>query len=447
MNEFRDSNEQDWPQLEAMKEQINQIVVPSTVEERIRNGMRVGRQRRRRRTVTRFASYTACLLLLIMVASVRFSPVVAAYVGDLPGLRSLVELINDDKGLELAIENDFMQPVGLSEEHDGIKVTVDGVLADESRVIVFYTLTNMDGRKRVVNLQKVDLATKEQMSISHGSSDFSEEWVSKQGTVDFNFHNGAEVPDILRLELKVGKDEKAVAGLPFWQFAIPIDKAKFEGLKETYAINKTVTVEGQRITFGTMTVYPTRIGLEVAYDPANTKKLFYFDDIRIEDEHGETFGTINNGVSGSTIDENRQILYFQSNYFRKPDRLYLRANSIRALDKNKLEIQVDPDQKKLLSSPDGHLTLIDVGTSKEDGQRILVFKLTNDNPLDEHRQYNILDMRFKDASGKSFESGMTGSSGDEFQYFIKKAKYQSPLTLTIVDYPTRIEGDIKLRMK
>ncbi|SDX03757.1 DUF4179 domain-containing protein [Paenibacillus sp. CF384] len=447
MNDFRDSNEQDWPQLDAMKEQMNQIAVPGTIDERIRNGMRLGRQRRRRRTVTRFASYTACLLLLTMVASVRFSPVVAAYVGDLPGLRSLVELINSDKGLELAIENDFMQPIGLSEEHDGIKVTVDGVLADESRVIVFYTLTNMDGRKRVVNVQKVDLATKEQISISYGSSNSNEEWESSQGTIDFNLQGGAAVPDVLQLELKVGKDEKVVTALPNWKFDIPIDKAKFEGLKQTYAINKTVTVEGQHITFGKMTVYPTRIGLEVAYDPTNTKKIFYFDDIRIEDERGETFGTITNGVSGSTIDENRQILYFQSNYFRKPDRLYLRANSIRALDKNKLEIKVDLDHKKLLSGPDDHLTLSDVGTSKEDGQRILVFKLENDNPLDENRGYSLFDMSFKDASGKSFGSGMTGTSGDMFQYFIKKANYQSPLTLTITDYPSRIEGDIKLRIK
>jgi hypothetical protein len=447
MHEMRENNGQEWPQLEAMKEHIEQLSIPSDINEVIRNGMRLGRERRRRRMLTRMASYTACLLLLVMVASVRFSPAVAAYVGDIPGLRSLVQLINYDKGIQLALENDFMQPVGLSDEHDGIELTIDGVLADESRVIVFYTLNNKDGRKRVINLQNVKLVNNRDTSISQGSSDFNEDWVSKQGTIDFNLREGAGIPDTLDLEIKVGKDYKTVANGPVWKFVIPINKVKFEGLKKTYDINQTVTVEGQGITFGTMTVYPTRIGLEVAFDPANTKKLFYFDDIRIEDEQGEIFGTINNGVSASIISENRLVLYFQSNYFRKPDRLYLRANSIRALDKNKLEVQVDLNRKELLSRPDDRLTFDDIGTSLEDGQKVLVFHLKNDDPLDKNFQFNLFDSKYKDASGQSFVSNMTGSYTDNFQYFIKKANYLSPLTLTISDYPSRIHGDINLRIK
>jgi hypothetical protein len=449
MDEKRDNNNgQEWQQLEAMKEHTEQLAIPSAIDEVIRNGMQLGRQRRRRRMLTRMASYSACVLLMVMVALVRFSPAVAAYVGDIPGLRSLVQLINYDKGLQLALENDFMQPVGLSEEHDGIKLTVDGILADESRVIVFYTLNNMDGRKRVVNVHDVYLANNLDTSVSYGTSDYNEDWVSKQGTIDFYLNEGAGIPDILDLEFKVGKDLESIASGSVWKFVIPVDKAKFEGLKMTYAINQTVTVEGQRITFGTMIVYPTRIGLEVAYDPANTKKLFYFDDIRIEDEQGETFGTINNGVSGTNISNNRQVLYFQSNYFRKPEQLYLRASSIRALDKNKLEVLVDLDHKELLSRPDDRLTFNDVvGTSIEGGQNLLDFGLRNDDPLDKNRVFSLFDSKFKDASGQSFDSNGTGSTTDSFQYYINSADYVSPLTLTISDYPSRIHGDINLRIK
>ncbi|WP_256761636.1 DUF4179 domain-containing protein [Cohnella sp. WQ 127256] len=447
MDEKRNYDGQELPLLDAMKEHIEQLPVPPQIDEVIRNGMQLGRQRRRHRVLTRMTSCIASLLILVLVASVRFSPAVAAYVGDIPGLRSFVQLIHFDKGLQLALENDYMQHVGLSDEHDGIKLTVDGVLADESRIIVFYTLDNMDGRKRVMNVQNVKLVNNQHTSISHGASDFGEDWVSKQGTIEFNLLDGAGIPDTLDLELKVGKDYETVANGPIWKFAIPVDKVKFEGLKETYDINQTVTVEGQRITIGTLTVYPTRIGLEVVYDSANTKKLFHFDDIRIEDEQGETFGTINNGVTASNISENRLVLYFQSNYFRKPDRLYLRANSIRALDKNKLEVQLDLNRKELLSRPDERLTLDDIGISAENGQSILVFHLKNDDPLDKDRQYSLFDSKYKDASGQSFESNMTGSTFDSFQYYIKKTNYQSPLTLTISDYPSRIYGDINLRIK
>ncbi|WP_219837220.1 DUF4179 domain-containing protein [Paenibacillus sp. R14(2021)] len=448
MNEYRDHKEQKWPQLDAMKSHIEQIAVPSEIEERIRSGIRIGRQRRRSRWMAKMASYTAVLLFLVSVASVRFSPVVAAYVGDIPGLRSLVELINYDKGLQLALENDFMQQVGRFEEHDGIKLTIDGILADESRVVVFYTLKNMNGQRGIVNLQDVKLINKQNTSILYGASDFKEDWISKQGTIDLNFKEGTAVPDVLSLQMKVGKDHDTASKRKAWSFDIPVDKTKFEGRRETYALNKTVTVEGQRITFGQMTVYPTRIGIEVVYDPNNTKKLFYFDNLRIEDEHGETFGTISNGISGSIVSENRQLLYIQSNYFRKPSKLYLRASSIRALDKAKLEVKVDLANKKLLARPDDRLTLQDIGTSAENGQRILVFGLKREDPMDnKNRQFSIFDSTYADASGHRFESNRTGSTGDEYQYFIKNTSYTNPLTLSITDYPSRIYGDINVRVK
>ncbi|WP_169306763.1 DUF4179 domain-containing protein [Cohnella pontilimi] len=426
-------------QLEAMKEQIEQIAVPEEIDEAIRNGMRLGRQRRRRRRLTRAASYVACLLILASVASIRFSPTVAAYVGDIPGLRSLVELINYDKGLKLALENDYMQPVGLSEEHDGIQLKVDGIIADESRIIVFYTLNNMDGRKRIVNLGEVKLVNYEHASSDFGSSNFSEDWHSKQGTFEFNSHDEVGIPETLDLEIKVGEGVEASATAPVWKFSVPVDKTRFDGMKETYPIDQTVTVEGQRITFGKMTVYPSRVGLEVAYDPANTKKIFAFDDIRLEDELGETFGTITNGVSATTLSDGRQILYFQSNYFRKPNHLYLRASSIRALDKSKLEVKVDVDQKQLLSRPDDRMTLTGNAFTGEEDLNALVIRLKNEDPRDKNFHYFLFQTDYKDASGQVFQSNRMGSTTGEYQYYIKKANYKGPLTLTIADYPSRIK--------
>ncbi|MFD0670056.1 DUF4179 domain-containing protein [Cohnella sp. GCM10027633] len=444
MNDQSEVNELEWPGLKKMREQQMQIAVPSDIDARIREGMRLGRQRRRRRMVTRMASYAACMLLLAMVASVRFSPAVAAYVGDIPGLRSLVNLIHYDKGLRLALENDFMQPVGLSEQKNGVKLTVDGILADDSRVIVFYTMDNMDGKQGFVSVKNVKLTEDEETSISFGTGGYEEQWESKQGTIDFNFQGNTGIPNVLNVEFELGIETASSSSTEKWQFAIPVDKSKFEGLKQTYEINETVTVDNQRITFGTMTVYPTRIGLEVEYDPANKKKIFYFDDLRLEDEKGEVFGTITNGMSGSLINDNRHILYFQSNYFSKPEQLYLRASTIRALDKSKLEVKIDLEREALLSSPDDRLTLKDAGTGSS---RMLAFGLNNDDPLDEHRQYGIFDNTYADATGRSFFSNRSGSTTDEIHYYLDQGEYQSPLTLYVNDYPTRIRGDINVRIK
>lgn len=446
MHKEQELSAADLSRLVDMKEHIDQLTIPSEIDESIRAGMRIGRMRRRNRFIMRIASYTACLLLLASVVSVRFSPVVAAYVSEIPGFRSFVQLIHYDKGLELAMENGFMQPLNLSDEHDGIKLTVDGILADESRVIIFYTMNNVDGRKRVINLHSAKVVNNEDTSSSFGSSHFEENWESKQGTIDLLLRDGAGIPDTLKLELQISENNETVENTSVWRYKIAVDVEKFAGLKETYEINRTINVEGQRITFVNMIVYPTRIGLEITYDKDNTKKLFSFDDIRIEDERGETFGTIKNGVSGTAIDENRHIIYFESNYFSKPKQLYLRASSIRALDKNKLKVQVDLDRKELISRPDERISLVEIGP-REGDQVILVFKMRNNDPLDNMRQYHLIQSGYKDASGKSFNSSQSGSSTNEFFLYMNKEDYVSPLTLTIADYPTRIHGDINLRIK
>lgn len=447
MNERTHDNEQAWPQLNAMKEHVEQLAIPADIDEAIRQGIRAGRARRRLRMRTRMASYAACLLLIVMMATIRYSPTVAAYVGDIPGLRSLVQLIHYDKGLQLALENDFMQPVGLSDEQDGVKLTVDGVLADESRVIVFYTFENRDGQHSAFDIQSVKLANIPNASSSFGTSHFNEDWDKRQGTIEFYIHDDAGIPEKLELEIKTSRVTESDSVTSTWKFAITLDKNKIEGQKTVYSINQTVTVEGQRITFGTMTVYPTRIGLEVTYDPSNTKKLFAFDDIRIEDERGEAFGTITNGVTASNVSDNRVVLYFQSNYFRKPEHLFLRASSIRALDKNTLEVQVDLERNVLLTQPDDRLTLNHFETGYEDGKSILEFGLNNDDPLDQHRTFSLFANTYKDASGRSFDSNRSGSSSDYYQFYIEDVDYLMPLTLTVNDYPSRIRGDIDVRVK
>ncbi|GLX67337.1 DUF4179 domain-containing protein [Paenibacillus glycanilyticus] len=445
MSDFRDEQERQWPQLEAMKEYTDEILIPPGIDASIWNGIRAARPRRRRKIYTRLAAYTACLLLLVSVASVRFSPVVAAYVGEIPGLRALVELIHYDKGLELALENDFMQPVGLSAVQDGIRMTIDGVIADDSRIVVFYTLENEEKQKSVINLKTVELVDNKDISIASSFYPSEEGWKSIQGTFEFYPNQGAGIPDNLNMRFVLDKVTETATTSPEWQLTVPVDKAKFEGLKEIHDINKTVTVEGQKITFGTMTVYPTRIEVEVNYDPENNKRIFYFDDLRLEDENGETFGTINNGVTGSNISDDQQVLYFQSNYFRKPQQLYLRASSIRALDKDKLEVKVDLEHKKLLTRPDDLLTL------NEFDQGILFFGFKDTELKDENTINGSFSNDYRDASGKTFHSSRGGSTitngVKEIQYYLEQMDYQSPLTLTISDYPTRIHGDIDIKIK
>lgn len=80
----------------------------------------------------------ASILMLVFITSVRISDTVAAYASNIPGLEKAVELIRNDKGLLAAAENEHIQKVNFSDEHEGFKVTVDSVIHDESNLIVFF---------------------------------------------------------------------------------------------------------------------------------------------------------------------------------------------------------------------------------------------------------------------------------------------------------------------
>ncbi|KLU59652.1 hypothetical protein CEB3_c37840 [Peptococcaceae bacterium CEB3] len=138
-----------------------------------------------------------------------------------------------------------------------------------------------------------------------------------------------------------------------WQVLIPIDKKKFQDLKQVYDVNKQVEVAGQKILFRKLSVYPTRISIDLACDPANTRKILFFDDLAVVDEKGNKVGAIANGISGSTPDADHRTLCYQSNYFAQSKELYIEGSSIRAVDKSEESVRVDLNKSTLIGNPAG----------------------------------------------------------------------------------------------
>jgi hypothetical protein len=471
-NKEHEDFEREVRELRGMKERLDQIEIPGNIDQYIRAGMSQGQVRRTRFRTARFASMAASLLLAAFLLSVRVSPTFAAYVGQIPVLDSIVKLVNYDKGLQLALENEFIQPVGVSDEHDGIKVTVDGIIVDETRMLIFYTIENKGDYGRI-NISRFNFNDEESWirGLSYGSPDFDEKRKTQQGKVDVSFNERANIPEKINVSFqlaalnkrnasdppsaRVGDEHPTPYGDSFdttWDIPISIDKAKFEGLKEVYEINQTVRVQGQSITFKSLTVHPTRAALEVEYDPNNSKKIFRYDDIRLVDENGEDFGTITSGIGGRGNGENGEILYFQSNYFKKPKQLYIQANEYSALDKDQLEVLVDLKEEKLLKRPDDRLTLDKIQYGSD---IVLHFTLSRfyENEHDRNRSFGLFSNIYKDASGEKYHSNMSGSSTidsegiNTIQYHIKKENYTNPITLTLYEYPSRISGPINIQVK
>lgn len=454
------------------------LFIPSTVDEAIKRGLTHGIEKQRSQRIRKLSTLVACFILVIFITSIRVSPAFAAALHQIPGLGYIVELIHFDKGLQSAVDNDFLQPIGISDEHENIIFTVDGIIIDESSLAIFYTLENKRGYGEV-GLSEVRIYDEQGnplvASIGYGSSaNPDQDGDGKiQAQIGVYFVDPITIPDRIGLSVKLreqnphGVQNPAKPVDPIdtsiqqptialnlsstWKINIPVDKDRFAGMKTVYELNQSVIVEGQKITFETVTVYPTRMALNVAYDSDNSKRIFAFDDLTLVNEKGEEWGRIMNGVSGSKLDENHEILYFQSHYFTQPKKLFLQGKSIRTLDKEDTKVTLDLEAERILAGPP-NLTLDKVLKNPTGVIKELQFKIKNNPDYDENRSYSIFAFHFNDANGESFDTGGQGASNDKFEQILtvslpENKRYQSPITFELTDYPSRIFGEINIQIK
>lgn len=449
-------------ELMELGEKINSIPKPDCIDEYIKKGIEIGQKKKKRLKVKKFLNIAAAVII-IFVTSIRISPAFAKYISTIPGLEYIVKLINYDKGIKDAVDNNFVQQVNMSEEHEDLVFTIKDMIVDDSKAIVFYSIENK-GDHRFVNISEIEFDDEKGepliASFNYGSfinKDFS---VEKKlgGSIELNFVEETVMPDkiFVRVKLRdnaseyIPRDKDNILAST-WNFEIPVDKKKFENMKKVYTINKIVEIEGQRIMFKDVTITPTRAAVKIEYDKNNSKKILRFDDISIVDENGEVRGTIKNGVSGSRLDDNNEILYFQSNYFNNPRELYITGSSIKALDKDKLTVIVDTDSKKLIKAPDNRLKFVSVG-DYNDGLH-LEFELEINEAKDTGYSYQIFDNRFKDSTGNLYYCNSAGNSYSSdnnqsvYLSFSHNTKFKNPIYLTIYEYPTRIKGDFKVKIK
>lgn len=217
-------------------------------------------------------------------------------------------------------------------------------------------------------------------------------------------------------------------------------------------LNTTATVEGQHITFEKLTVYPTKTILDIKFDPRNSKQIFAFDDLRLLDENKHTW----KWFSVTKESNDHLILHFKSNYFLNSKQLYLQAHSLRALDKDKLDVVVHLQKKQLLKSPDLRLQL---DTIERYGKSAKIqFLLQADPTADRTRAYFPFSSEYHDQSGKLYENGgnftsTTPNGLNQLQKIgVEIANSASnndleTVVLYLVDYPTRIKGDINIKVK
>ena len=440
-------------ELEKWGSELSNLSVPSNLDDYVRAGIERGSRSKKslfQSNWFRSAIAVAAVIILFM-CSVRLSPAFAKSMSDVPVLSYLVHLINGDPSVQEAVKNNYIQKLGLSETHGETTITLDSMVADRHRMVIFYKVESDNKKLAPFNPMLYGAKGK---SLPVG--------IGYEPSIKFeNNESTLQEIDIDLIDCKDSQLTNPVLKIQLhgqtWTFKLPYDIQKVSKQKSVYPVHQTVSLEGQKITFNSVTVYPTGIAVDVNYDPANTKQITHFDDLRLVDDQGKVYAAVKNGlVASGAADSNHQLLFLESNYFTQPKSLHLELTSARAIDKKEQDVVVSIKDKKLLRAPRDHQLSSKMISAKEQSSvnRVIEFRI-NLPKTDVHQDYQMLDLSFKDGTGKVHIIRDNANSGpdskhpfSDIQFFIPiKESYKDPLTFHLIDYPTRIYGKVDLKLK
>ncbi|MBO5227654.1 MAG: DUF4179 domain-containing protein, partial [Lachnospiraceae bacterium] len=209
------------------------------------------RKRMRRQIAWRSIS-TVAVVCAMFVLLVNVSEPIAQAASKVPVLSELVKAVRRSDSLTKAVENEYVQPVGLLQTKNGITAEISYIIADESKVNVFYRVTS-DTYKDMSFHMRVR---------GCGSYSGSGKYGKDEGDLnrfEFDFRKGT--PDNMKLELLVF-DRNSKAGraeensIAKFEFDIEIDKENM-GRYKLYTVDKEVQLGEYNVKIQSVEVYQT----------------------------------------------------------------------------------------------------------------------------------------------------------------------------------------------
>lgn len=386
------------------------------------------REKRRKRRIFGIpaGSLAACFLGFVLL--VNLFPPFAYACGRVPVLRALAQAVAWSPSLSAAVENEYVQPMGLSQTENGITATIEYLIVDQKQVNIFFTLEG-EGYESLT-AEMPEFASEQTCSIL--GADFRQE----PGTLlRFSLDYSGEVPDGFTMTFGVtgersGEEEptpeysgadQSIADemldprpaeereiLAEFTFDLQFDP-QFTDQGEIIPVNETFQMDGQTFTVTEAEIYPTHVRINVEGDPANTAWLKGLD-FYLENEDGERFDTVTNGVSASGDEDTPAMVSFrlESPYFSDSEHLTLSITGARWLEKEHERVYVDLVRETAPWLPEG-VTL--TSAQLREGGWFLMFQVAPS----ERTAGSPFSMNFYDAEGNKWETDQIGfsTSGDQ----------------------------------
>ena len=402
--------------------------VPKQIDNTVEQAMQrlITSQKKRRGWVISCAGLAACFACFVLLVNLSVS--FARACGSIPVLRELAKAVSWSPSLSAAVENEYVQPIGQSQTENGITATIEYVIVDQKQLHIFFTLDSDDYDNLNAEMPRYET---EQVCSTIGSS-----WNQPPGTLldftlDYGDHN---VPDSLTMtfgvttyvepdwsaeapvqsyedEMLEPVEEEEPDYLAEFAFTLEFDP-QFTAKGELIPVNWTFALDGQSLTVTEVEVYPTHVRVNVADDSHNTawlKSLAFY----LENEDGERFEPISNGVSATGDEDSPAYVSFrlESPYFADSEHLTLHVTGAEWLDKDMERVRVDLANRTAERLPEG---VSFQSAEKRDGGWVLTFRVQQ---REENHSFQVWYSTFYDEAGNQYESNRRGTTTDASGYF------------------------------
>ncbi|MDO4568569.1 MAG: DUF4179 domain-containing protein [Clostridia bacterium] len=381
------------------------------------------------------ASVAACIAIFVLL--VNFSAPVAHACSQVPFLKELAAAVTFSRSLSDAVENEYVQPVALTETQNGITAEIAYIIVDQKQVNVFYRLTSDEYEQCEADTEVLTAEGNRPADCAYSTKSFgAANGELRRMAIDFI---GGDVPDKLRVRLSVygisasekSEDDWGVEQVggnytAEFDFLLEFDP-KLTAAGEILTVNRVVEMDGQKITIKQVAVYPTHIRVDVEAHPDNTAWLRALE-FYIEADGGMKFEPVSGGLTATGSENSPAVLSYRadSTYFYGAEHLELVITGAQWLRKDMEKTWVNLVTGETGELPDG---IAFESAEKTGSTWTVAFRA---DYSDGEPVYQIFGGKFYDADGVEYEittrtAGVEPDENGEIVCFVE----QFPLC----DYP------------
>ncbi|MBD7946011.1 DUF4179 domain-containing protein [Psychrobacillus sp. Sa2BUA9] len=423
---------------QLMDQQMEVIQVSQSTGSAILNGIKLAQRKKQRKTKIVFSLSAVAVLFLGFTFMTRISPAFAQVFESIPGLGAIVAIVEYDRGVEDSVQNNYFEEIGVSNTENEVTFTLDGVIADETGMLLSYTLESPRSVNDYRLGKTVLLQNEEELGLVYVTSDFAQDEQINEIKNTIRISDPSSVIDYSNPSFEL---EVSVIGQEELKFVIPFTLNNKIAKPKKYNINQEVVVAGQKFTVEQVKISPLHAAIEIETDNQNDMVIFDFLSIELQDGDGDMWGNGSSSISGfGSADNTKRTFFLESSYFQEPKELFLVIGDLVALPKDEREVVIDFGKKEVVSMSEQYPLQLE--NISEEGFAVR---------LDEHLHYKqTLFNNGLDTNGKNIAIGVSNrfSDTENFQVFtLEKGMYENPVTFELQGYPNYLENDISIKIK